>query len=298
MAIRSVGDVLAAYEAGRWHTSRFLKNAAAGGSDGQWWDWAYAGGQPAFNARIGAGLAFTPQVAEGNDAIFIPPIAAGQERRLAGYSARCLMSGNNCVSVNGVLYDLLGYYPLIDGDSTDVQIMDNTLTLPRYADGRGVQAVLVNHIVPTTAGGGTHTMVYVDDQGVERSVLFGMSNNGQNRVITRDVGGSNNGNPLVMSLAGGSRGIRSVTSVQLGTALGGYLCIYLVKPLVNGLLGYQSPLDVSASEFVTVEKCLCTANAWNLPIIYDGAHLGWFYQQNGGTRTLSQLFGDLTFIWG
>lgn len=43
------------------------------------------------------------------------------------------------------------YGTLIDGDSTDPQEFDNTLTLPRYTDGNGLRLVLVNHVAPAGA---------------------------------------------------------------------------------------------------------------------------------------------------
>jgi hypothetical protein len=51
------------------------------------------------------------------------------------------------------------------------------------------------------------------------------------------------------------------------------------------------------AEKIWTEKCSCAHNAWQMPRVYDGAHLGFFFMPNGGARTVS-IFGDMTFIWG
>ena len=134
--IQSPKDIADAFQAGRVHTQRFLKNAGAVG-DSHWQDWAYASGQPAYDARIGDALTLTPQVAVRNDAIWFPGIGAGQTRHLIGLRQYVTAGGVGQLSVESELYDLLAVYPLIDGDNTDPQPMDNTAALPRYADGAG-----------------------------------------------------------------------------------------------------------------------------------------------------------------
>ena len=80
--IRSIADFARAYEEGRYHCQRFIKTGAGQFGDGRWQDWAFQAGQPAYDARIGQALAFTPSVAQGNDAIYFPPIADGMQRKL------------------------------------------------------------------------------------------------------------------------------------------------------------------------------------------------------------------------
>ena len=43
-----------------------------------------------------------------------------------------------------ILADYLLYYPFVDTGTNDEQLMDNTLTLPRYTDGKGVQMMAVS----------------------------------------------------------------------------------------------------------------------------------------------------------
>jgi hypothetical protein len=291
VAIRSAGDILTAFNEGRWHTQRFTKNAGQTG-DNQWQDWAYASGQPAYDARIGTALAFTPDVATRNDAIWFPPIDSSMERRLIGLRTLNTASGTGQLQVEYQMYDLLGHYPLIDGDSTDVQGMDNTQTLPRYTDGEGVQAILVNHVAPATAVA-TYTINYVNNNGNDRTMTgftttYGVGN------AAHTLASAGSAGPLYCPLDARCRGVRSVTSISFDVPPGGLWCIYLVRPLTS-TSNRGGAASVTQTNFT--EKCLCAEDSFRLPRIYDGAHLGFFYMPTGSARTVS-LFGTATFIWG
>jgi len=172
--IASHTDVLAAYDAGRFHSQRFIKTGAGQANDTRWQDWAFQAGQPAYDARIGVAGSFTPVTAVRNDALYFPDIPAGMERKLHRLFINPKASNASQATVDFVLYDLVGYYPLIDGDSTDTQEFDNTLTLPRYTDGEGVGLVIVNHVAPAVQGG-VATIAYTDSKGVAQSVTVGPS---------------------------------------------------------------------------------------------------------------------------
>jgi len=294
MTIRSAGDLADAYDNGRWHIQRFFKNAMANAGDGSWIDWAYASGQPGYNARVGTANTFTPEVAIRNDAIWFPDIPAGMERRLTGIGFYTSATQSNQTNVEALLYDLVGYYPLIDGDSTDLQTMDNTLTLPRYTDGVGVRAVIVNHVAPQITSGGTHTIIYADADGTERTTTFGIQNAGVNRANSRiPSAAAGASGDMFMALPG--RGVRNVKSIQYATAPGGLQCIYLIKPI--SYVSHRAGADIQNSPVFT-QKCLCAEESLALPVIPDGASLGFFLLANGSARTIGGVSGTLTFAWG
>jgi hypothetical protein len=289
--IRSAKDIADAFSAGRVHTQRFLKNAGLAG-DSHWQDWAYASGQPAYDARIGDALTFTPQVASRNDAIWFPSVAAGQTRHLIGLRQYITAGGTGQLTVESQMYDLLGVYPLIDGDNTDPQPMDNTEALPRYADGAGVRAVLVNHVAPALVTGCATLVEYTDADDVSRSVTvyattFGL---GKAAFSLRTTGASTG----ALYLPTDGRGVKRIDQLTFSVAPGGLWAVYLVKPIeylpwAGGLAG--------ATQTVMSEKCLCSQSSYALPQIHDGAHLGFFYMPNGSARTVA-MFGSATFIWG
>lgn len=289
--IQSARDVAAAFEAGRVHTQRFLKNAGNTG-DSHWQDWAYASGQPAYDARIGDALTFAPQVAERNDAIWFPGIGEGQTRHLIGLRAYVTAGGTGQLSVECEMYDLLGVYPLIDGDSTDPQVLDNTQALPRYADGVGVRAVLVNHVAPAVATGCATVVGYTDADNVARSLTVYATNFGVGKAaFSLDAAGASTG---ALYLPTDGRGVKTIDSITFSVAPGGLWAVYLVKPVerVNWRGGAGA-----VTQTIFTEKCLCSQSSFNLPQVLDGAHLGFFYLPNGGARSVS-LYGSATFIWG
>lgn len=287
MALASLSDLQAAFDDGRWHMQRVYK--AAGTAHAlQWADPSFAAGQPAYDARVGTAATFTPCVAQRNDAIWFPAIAAGMERRLTSvalWGQQATYNGPASV----IVFDLLGYYPLIDGDSTDMQAMDNTLPLPRYADGDGVFPVMVCHVAPAVQHG-VAVVDYTDAAGAARQVTLNVPNNGQNLVCSgvraaaaADVG------PLYMALADRSRGVRSIDAITYTTPPGGLHCIYLVRPLATMQLG---------DNVLHAEKEFASKAGMHCPRVLDGAWLGWFDRIGAGTSRTVAWFGQFTFAWG
>lgn len=288
--IRSTRDIDAAFAAGRWHTQRFLKNAGQAG-DGQWQDWSYASGQPAYDARIGGALTMTPQVAAKNDAIWFPPVGAGMARHLSGLRVYATAGGVGQLSVECELYDLLGVYPLIDGDSTDPQFADNTEALPRYADGRGVRAVLVNHVAPGLTAGCPVVIDYTDADDVARQVTVYSTTFGVGKACAAlDAAGTSAG---MLYLPTDGPGVKRIDAVTFTTPPGGLWALYLVKPMQR--INWRGGL-AAVTQTVYSEKDICQQDSFNMPQVLDGAHLGIFYMPNGSARTVA-LFGSATFIW-
>lgn len=289
MAIRSAGDIALAELEGRWHVQRFFKNASTTG-DGQWIDWAYASGQPAFDARIGEALAFNPFVAAGNDAIWFPGMAPGNERRIVSITLTTIAGGTGQIACSAWLYDLLGVYPLIDGDSTDEQVLDNTLTLPRYTDGSTVVCAVVNHVAPQLAAA-DGVISYTDSAGIERvGQPIRLALTGQNKVASALAGGGAAAS-IGLSLPGG--GVRQVNSIQFSTAPGGLYSLYMLR-LLTPIANHDG--NATADKIAT-ERDMCSFNAWQMPRVYDGAHLGFFFMPSGSNRSVA-MFGDVTFAWG
>lgn len=294
MAITSLSDTNAAYDAGRVHVQRFYKGANSTIKDAFWQDWSFAAGQPAYDARIGVSGQFNPFVASRNDAIYFPDIPAGMDRRLKRIVLATTAGGASQSSLNVMVYDLIGVYPLIDGDSTDVQSFDNTLTLPRYADGQGVFPVLVNHIAPTTTTG-DGVMTFIDTNDVERTVSFGVALGAAGCVVSAITNSAVAGSQGALSMpTQDSEGVKAITSIQFINPPSGLLCIYMVRPLVT-LANHDGNLT---ADKIATEKFLSMQNGWHYPKILDGAWLGMFTMPNGGSRTVASMFGYFEFIWG
>jgi len=285
--LRTMKDVADAHNAGRVHVQRFFKNTGSTG-DNQWQDWSFASGQPAFDARIGPVATFTPFVAAKNDAIYFPDIPSDMERRINLIRYVTTASSTGQTSVEFMLYDLLGVYPLIDGDNVDPQDMVNDLPLPRYATGDGVRAVLVNHVAPSVATAPA-SVTYTNSEGVQHVTTWNCGLFGQNKVGYAQTLNAAAG-PLFCGMDAGDTGVRSIDSIQFTTAPGGLWAIYLVKPLVS-FTDRSNPLKIANEKHMTFQ------NTFQMPKVENGAWLGMFYMPNGSARSVS-VFGDLEFVWG
>jgi hypothetical protein len=291
MSIASLSDIYSAYDSGRVHVQRFYKAASVAG-DTHWIDWAYASGQPGYDARIGVSGQFNPYVASKNDAVYFPEIPAGQERHLAGMVLRTVAGGASQVVLNAIVYDLLGVYPLIDGDSTELQPFTNENPLTRYIDGSGVVPVLVNHIAPML-NAATGTMVYTSQSGVTKTKAIGVNLTGQNKVVSGITGTTSVG-AVAFPLADNDSGVLNVQSIQFDLAPGGLFSLYLIRILAT----IPNHDGMAVTTKVATEKSFLTKNGWLMPRIYNGAHLGMFLRPNGGGRTVASTFGYMEFIWG
>lgn len=286
MAIQRLSDLNAAFDAGKWHLQRFQKNAGTAHAL-QWSDPTFSSGQPPYDARVGVPLEFTPCVAQKNDAIWFPGIASGEDRYLVSatfWSNQATFNGPGSV----VLFDLLGYYPLIDGDSTDQQDLDNTLTLPRYSDGKGVVAVMVNHIAPAL-NNGVCIIDYIDSTDTARTATVAIPNLGQNLVVSGHSSGSGSNYGTVNLPLPGGQGVKQITRIQHTTAPGGLHCIYLIRVLGSAVLG---------DNLLAYEKDFALKDGFRLPRIHDGAWLGWFDRIGTGTSRTVTWFGNFVFAWG
>ena len=294
MPILTLADTNAAYEQGRVHVQRFYKGNNTTIKDGFWQDWSFAAGQPAYDARIGVAGAFNPFIATGNDAIYFPEVANEHDRRLKGVVLASTAGGTGQSSLNVIVYDLLGVYPLIDGDSTDVQEFDNALTLPRYASGQGVFPVLVNHIAPVTSSG-AGILTYVDTNDTEQNTDFGVALGTAGNVVSAVTNSVVAGSQGSLSMpTKNSPGVKAIKSIQFTAPPSGLLCIYMVKPLVT-LSNNDGAL---LADKVATEKFLAMQNGWHYPKVEDGAWLGMFTMPNGSSRTVASMYGYFEFIWG
>jgi len=283
--LQSISDIDSAYDEGRFHSQRFLKNAGVTTS-GRWVDWTFASGQPLYDAKVGTAGKFTPLVAQGNDAIYFPPIPAGMERKLAGITIRSSTAGG---PMSVLIADVLGYYPLIDGDSTDLQVFDNGLTLPRYQNGVGVIPVLVSSVAPSVQDG-IGTFTYIGPDNVERTGgAFRFQNstlNGLVATIPANVGAGEGA--LSLPLVGGATGCKAITSLQYTQPPGGLSAIYMVRLLGSVL--------TNGNQSLAAEKQFLVHNGFHAPRVFDGAYINLFYRY--GTSASADFFGEINFVWG
>jgi len=273
---RGIASLEDAFEQGRIHTQRFYKLASAV-TGARWTDWAFASGQPAYDPRIGTALAFTPETAFANEAIYSGHFPG--EKHVISITLRA-DGGGGPISV--LLYDLLGFYPLINGDSTDFQLLDNTQTLPRYTDGAGVLPVLVSSVAPSPVLG-TALLTYTDAIGVTRTTApFAVpTSTTAGQIISGPNPSSSNTAALNIPLADRSAyGVRSVAGIQYTAPPSGIQALYLIRPITT--------FTCNGDRYVATERHFA-----NYPTVLNGCALNFFFYQPIAVSIA--FFGHLTF---
>ena len=182
------------------------------------------------------------------------------------------------------LCDYLMFYPFIDMSVTDQQDMTNSVPIPRYTDGRGVQmmAILTNAGV----GGQSFNVNYTNQDGVPGRTTPNIvmnSSTSSGTIITASVGTIfRSGNPF-MNLQQGDTGVRSIESVTMAGADVGLFALCLVKPLcVSQMSVIRAPYE---KDFLL---------AGEMPQVKDDAYLNWLCTP---AATMGTITGDLQVVW-
>lgn len=185
-----------------------------------------------------------------------------------------------------ILCDYLIYYPSIDDSTLDPQIMDNTVTLPRYSDGEGVQMIALS--VAGRTGGQTFSVTYTNSEGVAGRVTPNVPQNSApsiGSIITSDGAAVNTAGPFI-PLQQGDTGVRSIESVTMNGADVGLFTIVLVKPIAQTQIrGIDAP----------VEKDYLLETG-TLPEIKDDAYLSWIVLPQGSLAA-TPIHGTIKVIW-
>lgn len=285
MPFRTVNELATAQaEDGKFWQSFFYKSTQPATLSGAYGDSSVGAGTPIYNAYVGAQYEFTPLTGAGNRSIY-----AGPQVPTNKYVTDVQIgTSSSAPPMYCVFADYLGFYALIDGDITDAQDLDNTLSLTRYATGEGVQAFMGMQ-TPGTAVQVDATMTYTNSDGVAgRSTTFGVRG-----AVTigslANQGTSFNGtqaNSAFIRLANGDKGIRSIESITFDGAIGGFVNIVLVKPLFAIQLFEQN---------TSAEKTFFKESG-GLPLILPGAFLQ-FIALRGTAIAPQPLRGFVNFTW-
>lgn len=192
-----------------------------------------------------------------------------------------------------MLVDLLGFYRVSTVTTTTAQTLNNTVTLPRYTDGAGVQAFMWN--TNTTALGAATpnlSINYTNSAGTAGratpTVLPVGKTAAANGLVLYSGTGAGKYWPF-LPLQSGDSGIRSIQSVTISASyVSGEFSIWLCKPLLTlpiTTLGVASERDLMNQ-------------VPSLPIVYDGANLIWMIYHGAATPVNSAIYGHLDFAWG
>lgn len=285
MAPRNLKQVIDAELEGRKRHYMWRKIPSQSTSVGYWFDMSMSPGNPPpkywFDAPPLAAKAIT-RSADGG-------IEHGSSVSPSTKYLRLLMamvSSQTPLPMTLILCDYLLYYPSCDDGTTDAQSMDNSVTLPRYTDGAGVQVLAIS--VAGRTGGQQFNFSYTNSDGVSgrtSKTYLQTSAAAIGTVVNSGPTAQLGANPFC-GLQDGDSGVRSIQSVTMLGADVGLFSLILVKPLA------QIVLKEAGSPY---EKDLLLAD-YSIPIIYDDAFLNFVCLPNGALASIT-VMGDMKVIW-
>lgn len=285
MAFSRIKDIVDAEINGQVRNYGWRKTPSQSAVAGQWFDLSMSPGNPPpkywFDAPPGVAKAVYQSTDGG---LYHGANAAPSNKYLRSFSV--IMGGFTNMPCPLIICDYLLYYPSLDDSTVDPQILDNTITLPRYTDGKGVQMLAVS--VAGRTGGQQFYVTYTNSEGVSGRVSQTVTQNASaviGNIVTSATAVQASGNPFI-GLAAGDSGVRSVESITMLGADVGLFSLILVKPL--GITTVRDGNTITDKDFLI--------QAGDMPIIKDNAFLGLLTTPQGNLS--GALFtGDIKVTW-
>mgnify|MGYP003335326364 CR=1 FL=1 len=283
VAVRSLVDA-EVNGATRW--SEFVKNVTQTTTAGVWYDLTGASGNPRAKQWFDAAPLTAAAITQSGDGgIFHGSAVSTATKYLRFFRAACASA--TPLPMMLVLCDYLLYYPTIEDGNTDPQTMTNSVTLPRYTDGKGVQMMAVT--ISSRTGGQSFQVTYTNSDGVAGRVSPVVVQNAvaaPGTITTSATATANSTPSAFIPLQDGDSGVRLVESVQMLGADTGFFAIVLVKPIATTIIrGIDAPYDKDPLIFAS-----------ELERIYDDAYLSLLALPNGSLSGLA-VRGAVRSVW-
>lgn len=251
---------------------------------GIWFDLSMSPGNPVPNYYIGPSGVFTPLRQSTDGGIPHGGAVAPKRKFLRTLEVQCATA--TAAPMQMRVLDYLGFYPFIDESVTDEQFLTNSVAVPRYPDGRGVQIMPV--VVAGHIGGGTFFVRYTNQDGVSgrqtpQHIMGTQIVNGTIITSAVDV----NARAPFMGLQEGDSGVRTIDSVVFeGTGDIGLISLVLVKQLGETYI----------RETTAPHERDFSMDMGSMPIIEDDAYLN-FICLPVGTLSGAPIMGYIRTLW-
>ena len=287
MGFSGVDDLKSEIAAGKSSCSYFLHASAQVGTFPAFYNtFIRTSGVPAPNTLTGTAGVATSLDRTSTGAIALNANVSTDTRHVISVSIAPFLTAGN--PYQAILVDMLLYYPSVVLTGTPTTL-DNTVTLPRYTNGKGVMGFFCGQVAG--AGAVQITPTYTDDGGNAGNVGGALATSDCS-VITEVYHAENDTSAFRASpfipLAAGDIGIKKIESYTIGTgqatATGAF---FLCKPILD--LHFQSHLGI--------EKNFVTDNV-TLPQIQDGACLTWLIGGGSATVASFKFSGSIKYAWG
>lgn len=292
MAISSLNTLMAALAAGqRWRTDWNKITGAAAYTAGRAYDMTNLTGHPVANAWAGTALNFVEcDEATGNGTQAFGIRHGGNVSALVKHllNMGAITTAATGVPATLLLVDIEGYWPGITNNLNTAQTLVGTPSL-RAPNGEGLRL----YWVQTAAAGATAQNIalsYTDQSGNTGNALGATTAMTASAIvghISHSGVAANNYTPF-LPLASGDYGVRNVASVTFSAANTGTGALVLAKPLMEIPIGVQS----------LYHNKDMLSQVPSLPVIPDGACLGFILIAGGAVAATTTFAGHTEFAWG
>lgn len=285
--VLNVRELVSAELNGQSRTSEWVKNINQVTTAGVWYDLTGASGNPRAKQWFDAAPLTAAQITQSSDGGIYhgANLETSQTKFLRFVRVACASATPLPMHIK--LMDYLLYYPSIEDGNTDPQVMTNSVTLPRWTDGKGVMMMPVT--ISSRTGGQTFTVTYTNSDGVANRISQTVTQNAiasPGTITTSATASSNATSDPFIPLQDGDSGVRSIESVQMNGADTGFFALILVKPIADIVIrGIDAPYD---------KDFLIFANELN--IIPNDAFISMVALPNGSLSGLA-VRGLLKSIW-
>lgn len=285
---KSIKELVDAENSGAHKISTWRKTPSQTTASGFWFDLSLSPGNP--NPQYYAAAPLTAiQMAYSTDGGLVHGLAVSPAKKFLKKIMAFTVTAT-AVPMPMILMDYLLYYPFIDEGTNDEQTLTNTVSLSRYADGKGVQIMPV--VVAAGAGGAGVSFVcsYTNSDGVAGRTTRAVNLTTQTvtGTIASTASATAGCNGPFLPLQSGDSGVRSIQSVTFTSATDvGLITLVLVKPLAQmSIRGIDAPVEV---EYLV--------DFAQMPEIKDDAYLN-FICHPGGTLSAAPIHGIIETVWG
>lgn len=287
--ISSLRDLVAAENDGKTHFATWRKTVSQSTTSGVWFDMSMSPGNPVPNYYAASPLV-SVALAQSTDG----GISHGQGVAQLGFkkflkTLLVMATSPNAVPLPMLLCDYLLYYPFVDMGNTDPQPMVNTVALPRYQTGLGVQIMAVQVAAQSGAGNPQFFVSYTNSDGVADRTTQTVACNtatATGSVITSAAATRFSSGPF-LGLQAGDKGVRSIDSVKFLQPDIGLIALVLVVPIENISL---RTIDAPAERVPVLDFM-------DLPQIQDDAYLNLLCIPQSGLSTVA-FHGSIQTVWG
>lgn len=295
--VRQLAD---SFDAGKTWISTYRKAVSASATvSGQWFDYSYASGNPIPNYYAASPL--EAATLEADKGIILPRMS-GEKLFLHRWSAMSAASSATSVTNANqalVLMDYLMFYPFVDMDAAgEDQVMSQTVSLPRYESGEGLEMIIVAQ--SNTIGGGRFNVTFTDSNDTQFATGSMFCATSQSAGALVHASGAAQGLVAFVPKPAGAVGVKQIDSVNFSVANGGLCAVVIVKPLQTMWLREESRRTVSGTveSFGDAAEHETMRTRGGIVEIKDGAFLGIIGRGSNGSLASSVLTGTIETVWG